>query len=108
MTSNLLKYKGEWPPSRFGQGEQAPIPPYLPDKPLIEAVNLAIFLERPLLIKGEPGCGKTRLAEAVANELDLPYYAWYIKSTDRARDGLYTYDAVARLRDVLLTASRTK
>src|SRR2546428_10056707 len=108
MTNKLFKYKGEWPPRQVGQGERTQIPPYLPDKPLIEAVNLAIFLERPLLIKGEPGCGKTRLAEAVANELGLPYYAWYIKSTDRARDGLYTYDAIARLRDVQLTASRTK
>ncbi len=78
--------------------------PYLPDDDLIEAVNLAIYLKRPLLIKGEPGCGKTRLARAVAYELDLPYESWHIKSTSRARDGLYTYDAVSRLRDAQLVA----
>ena len=79
------------------------IEPYYPSKELIEAVNLTIFLQkRPLLLKGEPGCGKTRLAEAVARELDLPYEAWYIKSTTRAKDGLYTYDAVRRLQDAQL------
>ncbi len=77
--------------------------PYLPSSELIKAVNLAIFLEkRPLLLKGEPGCGKTCLAQAVAYELGLPYEAWYIKSTTRARDGLYTYDAVGRLHDAQL------
>ncbi len=77
--------------------------PYLPSSELIKAVNLAIFLEkRPLLLKGEPGCGKTSLAQAVAHELNLPYEAWYIKSTTRARDGLYTYDAVGRLHDAQL------
>jgi MoxR-like ATPase len=107
MTNNLLNYKGIWPPPQTEQGKKIQIPPYVADKdkPLLEAVNLAIFLERPLLVKGEPGCGKTRLAEAVANELGLPYYAWHIKSTERARDGLYTFDAVARLRDVQLAAA---
>ncbi|MCA1994011.1 MAG: AAA family ATPase, partial [Coleofasciculus sp. S288] len=62
---------------------------YLPSEELVEAVNLAIYLERPLLLKGEPGCGKTRLARAVAYELGLPYEAWNIKSTSRAKDGLY-------------------
>lgn len=77
--------------------------PYLPSPELIKAVNLAIFLEkRPLLLKGEPGCGKTTLARAVAHELGLPYEAWYIKSTTRAKDGLYTYDAVGRLHDAQL------
>lgn len=76
--------------------------PYLPSLQLINAVNLAIFLERPLLLKGEPGCGKTTLAQAVAYELGLPYETWYIKSTTRARDGLYTYDAVGRLHDAQL------
>jgi len=75
----------------------------LPSSELIKAVNLAIFLEkRPLLLKGEPGCGKTTLAQAVAYELGLPYETWYIKSTTRARDGLYTYDAVGRLHDAQL------
>ncbi|GJD21957.1 hypothetical protein RIVM261_069130 [Rivularia sp. IAM M-261] len=79
--------------------------PYLPYEELIEAVNLAIYLERPLLLKGEPGCGKTRLARAVAYELGLPLEAWYIKSTTRAKDGLYTFDAVSRLRDAQLAAT---
>lgn len=79
--------------------------PYLPGEKLVEAVNLAIALERPLLLKGEPGCGKTKLARAVAYELGLPYEAWHVKSTSRARDGLYTYDAVGRLRDAQLVNS---
>ncbi|MBK1989694.1 MoxR family ATPase [Sphaerospermopsis aphanizomenoides BCCUSP55] len=74
--------------------------PYIPSPELIEAVNLTIFLQkRPLLLKGEPGCGKTRLARAVADELGLPYESWYIQSTSRAKDGFYTYDAIARLQD---------
>ncbi len=77
---------------------------YLPDQALIDAVNLAIYLKRPLLIKGEPGCGKTRLAQAVARELKLPYKPWYIKSTSRARDGLYLYDTLGRLRDAQLAS----
>jgi MoxR-like ATPase len=79
--------------------------PYLPSHDLVEAVNLAIYLERPLLLKGEPGCGKTQLASAVADELGLPLESWYVKSTSRARDGLYTYDAVGRLRDAQLAGS---
>src|SRR5436190_8851968 len=84
-----------------------PLYRYLPDDELVEAVNLAIYLKRPLLIKGEPGCGKTRLAHAVAYELGLPYQAWHIKSTSRARDGLYTYDTVGRLRDAQLAALKS-
>ena len=79
--------------------------PYLPGEELKEAVNLACDLERPLLLKGEPGCGKTRLARAVAYELGLPYEAWYVKSTSRARDGLYTYHGLARLHDLQLAQS---
>ncbi|MEM9088956.1 MAG: MoxR family ATPase, partial [Cyanobacteria bacterium P01_F01_bin.53] len=79
--------------------------PYLPSEALVESVNLAIFLQRPLLIKGEPGCGKTRLAQAVAYELGLPLETWYVKSTSRAQDGLYVYDTVARLRDAQLSSS---
>ncbi len=80
-------------------------PPYLPDEPLVEAVNLALFLGRPLLLKGEPGCGKTRLARAVADELRWHYVEWRVKSTSRARDGLYAYDSLARLRDAQLAAA---
>lgn len=76
-----------------------PIYGYLPDEGLVEAVNLAIYLNRPLLIKGEPGCGKTELAYAVAYDLGFECEPWYIKSTSRAHDGLYTYDTLARLQD---------
>lgn len=73
--------------------------PYLADEGLVQAVNMSIALDRPLLVKGPPGCGKTRLAGAVAHELGLRLYEWYIKSTSRARDGLYTIDMVRRLQD---------
>lgn len=79
--------------------------PYLPSPTLVEAVNLARALQRPLLLKGEPGGGKTRLARAIAYELRVPYYAWFVKSTSRARDGLYNFDAVRRLRDAQLAAA---
>jgi MoxR-like ATPase len=67
---------------------------------LRKAVNLAIFLRRPLLLEGEAGCGKTRLARAVAYQLGLPYYRWNISSTTKAQEGLYSYDAIHRLHDV--------
>ncbi len=93
-----LVYQGK--PISAEDSEKSGIAPYIPSPELVNAVNLTIFLEkRPLLLKGEPGCGKTRLAEAVAYELGLPLVTWYIKSTSRARDGLYTYDAVKRLHD---------
>lgn len=79
--------------------------PYLPDLSLVEAVNLAIALGRPLLLQGEPGCGKTRLAYSVAYALGLPLEECYIKSTSRAQDLLYTYDAVNRLYDAQLSVS---
>ncbi|MCC7487903.1 MAG: MoxR family ATPase, partial [Burkholderiales bacterium] len=63
------------------------------------AVNAAITLQRPLLVKGEPGTGKTRLAAEVAQALGLPLLEWHIKSTTKAQQGLYEYDAVSRLRD---------
>jgi MoxR-like ATPase len=74
--------------------------PYIASAPLIRAVNLAIYLRRPLLLEGEAGCGKSRLARAVAYELGLPFYPWYVRSTTKAREGLYTYDAILRLHDV--------
>src|SRR5699024_3160664 len=63
------------------------------------AVNAAATLQRPLLIKGEPGTGKTLLAEEVARGLAMPFFEWHIKSTTKAQQGLYEYDAVSRLRD---------
>jgi MoxR-like ATPase len=70
------------------------------------AVNAAITLQRPLLIKGEPGTGKTMLAEEVAAALDMPLLQWHIKSTTKAQQGLYEYDAVSRLRDSQLGDAR--
>ncbi|HGK7311486.1 AAA family ATPase [Aeromonas hydrophila] len=72
---------------------------YLASESLKMAVNAAIVLEKPLLIKGEPGTGKTELADAVARHLGTELIAWHIKSTTKAQQGLYEYDAVARLRD---------
>ncbi len=77
-----------------------------PDRML--AVNAAICLQRPLLIKGEPGTGKTMLAEQVASALGLPLLQWHIKSTTKAQQGLYEYDAVSRLRDSQLGDDRVK
>ena len=72
---------------------------YIATDDLIIAVNAAITLERPLLIKGEPGTGKTELAQQVSKALDLEIIEWHIKSTTKASQGLYEYDAVSRLRD---------
>jgi MoxR-like ATPase len=72
---------------------------YVTTDDLNMAVNAAISLERPLLIKGEPGTGKTLLAQEVARSLEMPIFEWHIKSTTKARHGLYEYDAVSRLRD---------
>jgi MoxR-like ATPase len=74
--------------------------PYVASPELVNAVNLAIYLNRPLLLEGEAGCGKTRLARAVAYELGLPFYVWYVRSTSKAQEGLYSYDAILRLHDV--------
>lgn len=72
---------------------------YIAGVELQEAVNVALALERPLLIKGEPGTGKTLLAEAVAAGLKRPLFTWHVKSTSKAQEGLYVYDAVQRLYD---------
>jgi MoxR-like ATPase len=72
---------------------------YLTSESLRSAVDCALVLERPLLVKGEPGTGKTLLAEAVSKALGLQLLTWHVKSTTRAQDGLYVYDAVQRLHD---------
>jgi MoxR-like ATPase len=72
---------------------------YVATKDLQMAVNAAVILQRPLLIKGEPGTGKTLLAEEVAAALGMPLMQWHVKSTTKAQQGLYEYDAVSRLRD---------
>ena len=106
LGNTSLEYTGKIQPEHGIHDENGqPLYPYLPDDALIEAVNLAIYLQRPLLLRGEPGCGKTRLARAVSYELNLPYETWYIKSTSRAHDGLYTYDTIGRLRDAQLAAA---
>ncbi len=81
---------------------------YVATKDLLLSVNAAIKLERPLLIKGEPGTGKTILAQEIAKSLKLPLIEWHIKSTTKAQHGLYEYDAVARLRDSQLGDDRVK
>ena len=79
---------------------------YVATEDLTIAVNAAVQLQRPLLIKGEPGTGKTVLAEEIAGALDAPLLQWHIKSTTKAQQGLYEYDAVARLRDSQLGDAR--
>ena len=98
--------------------------PYIANPDLIEVVNLAIDLKRPLLLEGQPGCGKTRLAHALVYEytkrhLDSqkdergrprwwPFYIWNVKSSSRAKDGLYVFDAIARLRDAQLVGNTSQ
>ncbi|MBO6814457.1 MAG: MoxR family ATPase [Rhizobiaceae bacterium] len=79
---------------------------YVAADDLTVAVNAAIALERPLLVKGEPGTGKTELAKQVAASLNLPLIEWHVKSTTKAQQGLYEYDAVSRLRDSQLGDER--
>jgi len=81
---------------------------YIAPTDLRVAVNAAIALERPLLIKGEPGTGKTVLAHEIAKAVNAPLLEWHIKSTTKAHQGLYEYDAVARLRDSQLGDPRVE
>ena len=90
-------------PARFEGSEN-----YVATHDLKLAVNAALTLQRPLLIKGEPGTGKTMLAEEVAAALKMPLLQWHIKSTTKAQQGLYEYDAVSRLRDSQLGDERVK
>jgi len=80
--------------SQFGGSES-----YIADAELMSVVNAAVALRRPLLVKGEPGTGKTMLAHAVAEALEMPLHTWHVKSTTKAQDGLYHYDVVQRLND---------
>lgn len=89
------------------------IPAYFPDDTLKKAVELARILKRPLLLRGEPGCGKTRLGQAVAFEIygkdyRKKYFEWHIKSTTKAPEGLYTFDHLARLRDIQANEEKPK
>jgi MoxR-like ATPase len=79
---------------------------YVATDDLMMAVNAAITLARPLLIKGEPGTGKTQLAQEIARSLQRPLFEWHVKSTSKAQQGLYEYDAVSRLRDSQLGEER--
>ena len=79
---------------------------YIATDDLMMAVNAAVTLGRPLLIKGEPGTGKTQLAQEIARSLGKPMFEWHVKSTSKAQQGLYEYDAVSRLRDSQLGDAR--
>lgn len=81
---------------------------YVATDALMLAVNAALTLEKPLIVKGEPGTGKTMLAETVAAAFDAPLISWHVKSTTKAQHGLYEYDAVSRLRDGQLGEERVK
>ena len=99
------KYKGKI--EHVAEETEERIAPYFPGDKLVKAVEYARILNRPLLLRGEPGCGKTKLAQAVAYELygdsyRDKYFEWHIKSTSKAREGLYVFDHLARLRDVEL------
>jgi MoxR-like ATPase len=92
---------------------QFTIPPYLPGKELVKAVKLAQLLRRPLLVKGEPGCGKSRLAEAIAyelfkNEYRKYYFEWNVKSSSKAQDGLYVIDHLKRLSEANVKGEKEK
>src|SRR5262245_32149303 len=103
-----MRYKGdELPPD----GDKNRVFPYFADGGLRDAVNMAIELGNPLLVKGPPGCGKTRLADSIAHELGVEkenFFKWHIKSTSRARDGIYTIDLVRRLQDAQMKETRAQ
>jgi len=116
--AETLNYSGEGlmkrpDPFEIKEGEKIQLEAYIPSDDLVEAVNLSINLKRPLLLMGEPGCGKTRLAEAVAYELHgdemyKHYFRWDIKSITKAKDGIYQYDALKRLYHANLKSNNEK
>lgn len=102
--TKLARFRGDgWSPNRPRTRF-----PYLANPALVDAVNMAIVLERPLLVEGPPGCGKTRLASAIAHELGLPLHEWFVKSTSKARDGLYVIDMLRRLQDAQMRKARAQ
>jgi MoxR-like ATPase len=94
-----MSWQAHQPDTRMADKRFSGTSSYIATDDLTMAVNAAVTLERPILIKGEPGTGKTQLAIEVAQSLGKPLYEWHIKSTTKAQQGLYEYDAVARLRD---------
>lgn len=96
----IFKEDFSQPPRNAHEDSPQQAEPYVAEPELVQAVNLAIYLNRPLLLEGEAGCGKTRLAPAIAHQLGLPFYRWDIRSTTKAQEGLYEYDAILRLHDV--------
>jgi MoxR-like ATPase len=96
-------------PTQAHKDSPQELEPYVVEDPeLKQAIDLAMYLRRPLLLEGEAGCGKTQLARAIAYELGLPFYRWDIRSTSLAKEGLYEYDALLRLHDVQMSQSGTK
>lgn len=125
MNQETLEYTGKFHPPSGGEWNEylnRQIYPYYPDDELIEAVNLAIRLKRPLLLEGEPGCGKSDLARAVfyefskkaakekskAKKIDWHYRLWNIQSTSKAQDGFYSYDYIGRLQAAQLASANIK
>jgi len=102
QTQFILPHERRPPPDWRHERIPTTPEPYIAADELVTAVNLAIYLRRPLLLEGDAGCGKSRLARYVAYELGLPLYEWPVSSTSRARDGLYVYDSILRLHDVHL------
>jgi MoxR-like ATPase len=104
QSKRLIKYTGKIKPKLGQEYEGEIIYPYIPNQELIDAVNFAITLKRPLLLEGEPGGGKSQLARAVAFDLRLPYKYYCAKSTSKIDDLLYKFDTIGRLRDAQLAA----
>jgi len=102
-----LQYTGKRQPTPQEKVKDG-ILPYIPDELLIEAVNLSIVLQRPLLLMGEPGCGKTMLSHHVAFELGLNLYSYSVRSSSNLNEDIYTYDALMRLHDAELVRQKIK